>query len=400
MFNYSITRFIISPQTKKRYILILGIVFIALSMRSPISSVGPLTEFIQNALGLSYSMIGLITTLPLICFAALSGFTLYFTQRFGLESTLGAALIILTVGILGRSFANIPALYIGTLFLGIGIAVMNVLMPSIVKRDFSERSGFMTSLYSGVMGIGATLGAGVSVPIAHATNWKFALGCWAIFAVFGLIFWIPQLRNQTKPKNPIHIFTAVKKLGSSPIAWQIALFMGLQSLIFYAVLAWLPEILIDRGMTPTKAGFILSISQGTGILGSLIVPVIAGRFNDQRKVVLVASAMEIMGIAGILITDTFLVSTWAGILGIGLGGNFSLALLFMVLRSDSAELTTGLSGMAQSVGYFIAAFGPVLFGFIHDLTSSWSIPLYSMLSIAFIQLIAGLGAARDKIIST
>lgn len=367
-------------------------------MRSPLSSVGPLTDFIQNALGLSYSMIGLITTLPLICFAVLSGFTLYFTQRFGLEVTLGAALFILAIGTVGRSFANIPALYMGTLFVGIGIAIMNVLMPSIVKRDFPERSGSMTSMYSGVMGVGATLGAGLSVPLAKSTNWQFSLGSWAILAFIGMLFWIPQLRNQTKPKNPIHIISAIKKLGTSPIAWQIALFMGLQSLIFYAILAWLPEILIDRGMTQTKAGLVLSISQGTGILGSLIIPVIAGRFKDQRKIVVVTGAMEIIGIAGILITDTFLVSTWAGILGFGLGGNFSMALLFMVLRADSAELTTGLSGMAQSVGYFVAAFGPVLFGFVHDLSNSWKIPLYSMLVIAALQLVIGLGAAKDRII--
>lgn len=345
-------------------------------------------------------MMGLVTTLPLICFAALSGFTLYFTQRFGLEVTLGAALFILTVGTIGRSFANVPALYVGTLFIGVGIAVMNVLMPSIVKRDFPERSGFMTSLYSGVMGIGATLGAGVSVPLAQATNWQFSLGSWAILGFLGLLFWIPQLRNRTKPKNPIHIGTAIKKLGTSPIAWQIAFFMGFQSLIFYAVLAWLPEILVDRGMTPTKAGFVLSISQGTGILGSLVIPVIAGRFKDQRRIVMVTGAMEIIGITGILLTDTFLVSTLAGILGFGLGGNFSLALLFMVLRVESAELTTGLSGMAQSVGYFIAAFGPVLFGFAHDLTNSWNIPLYSMLAITILQLGFGLGASKNRVINT
>lgn len=368
-------------------------------MRSPLSSVGPLTEFIQAGLGLSHSMIGLITTLPLICFAALSGFTLYFTQRFGLETVLGAALFILTVGTVGRAFANIPALYTGTLFLGIGIAIMNVLMPSIVKRDFPKHSGFMTSLYSGVMGIGATLGAGLSVPLAHATNWQFSLGSWAVLSFLGFLFWIPQLRNRTKPKNPVHIFTAIKKLGASPVAWQIALFMGLQSLIFYAVLAWLPEILIERGMTPTKAGLVLSISQGTGILGSLIIPLIAGRFKDQRRIVWVTGALEIIGITGIIITDTFLVSTWAGILGFGLGGNFSLALLFMVLRADTAEITTGLSGMAQSAGYFIASFGPILFGLVHDLTNSWQIPLYSILMVAGLQFTAGLGAARDRVIS-
>ena len=401
--NYSTKRFSInikfSPDSKKRYFLIFGIIFIALSMRSPLSAVGPLTEFIQPALTLSYSMIGLITTLPLICFAALSGFILYFTQRFGLEVTLGTALIILTVGVVGRSFANIPALYIGTLFLGTGIAIMNVLMPSIVKRDFPERSGFMTSMYSGFMGVGATLGAGVSVPLAYATNWQFSLGSWGILSFMGLLFWVPQLKNRTKPKNPLHIVTAIKKLGTSGLAWQIAFFMGLQSLIFYAVLAWLPEILIDRGMSATKAGFVLSLSQGTGILGSLLIPAIAGRFKDQRRIVIITGAMEIVGITGLLLTDTFLVSTWAGILGFGLGGNFSLALLFMVLRAETAELTTALSGMAQSIGYFIASFGPVLFGFVHDLTNSWSIPLYSILAVAIIQLSAGLGAAKDRIIS-
>lgn len=384
---------------KKHYILILSIIFISLSMRSPLSGVGPLTEFIQNELELSHSMIGLITTLPLACFAALSGFTLYFTQRFGFEVTLSSALLILTVGIVGRFFANIPALYIGTLFLGIGIALLNVLMPSFVKRDFPRHSGLMTSLYSGFMGIGATLGAGLSVPLANLTSWQFSLASWAVLPFLGLLFWIPRLKSKTKPGKPIHIINAFKKLGSSGMAWQIAIFMGLQSLCFYAVLAWLPEIMIERGMSQTNAGFILSISQATGILGSLIIPAIAGRYRDQRKIVLFTSSMQIAGIAGILFTDTFMVSTWTGILGFGLGGNFSLALLFIVLRADSAELTTGLSGMVQSIGYFIAAFGPVLFGLVHDLTHSWEVPLISILVIAFIQLLAGLGAGRDKVIT-
>ncbi len=368
-------------------------------MRSPLSGVGPLTEFIQQSMGLSHSMIGLLTTLPLLCFAGLSGFILYFTQRWGIESTIGGALIILTLGISIRSVAFIPMLYLGTLFLGIGIAVMNVLLPSIVKRDFPKKSGTMTSIYSSFMGIGATIGAGISVPLAKATNWQFSLASWTLIAFIGFLLWIPQLKKRTLPKATVHILKAFKKLGSSSLAWQIAFFMGLQSFIFYAVLAWLPEILIERGMGLEKAGWMLSISQGTGIFGSLLIPAIASRFHDQRSVVLTTTLIEIIGITGLIFSGTYLVSVWIGLLGFALGANFGLALLFIVLRTSTIEHTTGLSGFAQSVGYFVASFGPIICGFIHDFTQSWAIPLYTILGISFLQLIAGLGAARAKTIS-
>lgn len=368
-------------------------------MRSPLSGVGPLTEFIQESLGLSHSMIGLLTTLPLLCFAGLSGFILYFTQRWGLESTIAGALVILTIGTSMRAIAYIPSLYLGTLFIGIGIAVVNVLLPSITKRDFPENSGAMTSMYSGFMGIGATLGAGLSVPLAMATNWQFSLGIWALIPFIGFLLWIPQLKNRTMPKAPVHILKSFKILGSSATAWQIAFFMGLQSFIFYAVLAWLPEMLIERGMTAAKAGWMLSISQGTGILGSLLLPTLAGRFYDQRKIVLTTTLLEIAGIVGLIVSGNQSVAVWIGLLGFALGANFGIALLLIVLRTDSTELTTGLSGLAQSVGYFVASFGPVVFGIIHDYTLRWNIPLYSMIVIASLQLMAGLGAARPKTIS-
>lgn len=382
----------------KNILLVSGIVLIALNLRPALAGVGPLVSTIREATGLSNAMLGLLTTLPLLAFGVLSTLTPLFTKRMGIEGTLAMAMALLSGGILLRVVPANWALFAGTLLLGIAIAFGNVLLPSLVKRDFPNHTGIMTSVYSSMLGLGATLAAGISVPLAHdlGWGWRWSLGSWATLSILAFIVWLPQLKDLTIPKQERNFLTSMKELGSSLVAWQVALFMGLQSLAFYVILAWLPEILQDRGLSPGNAGWMLSLSQAMGVVGTIFIPVWAEKINDQRKLVWALMIAEAISLIGLMFPDPFLVALWASVIGLTLGGSFGLALLFIVLRSTNSETATELSGMAQSIGYLLAAIGPTLFGAIHDFTGAWFIPLLFLLIVVGAKLIFGLGAARPK----
>jgi len=385
------------PEKKSaKILLIAGILCIAINLRPALSGVGPLIEDIRAGTGLSNSLLGLLTTLPLLAFGVVSTLTPLLTKRFGIGGTLFGAIILLTVGIGIRSIDSVPALYLGTLLLGIAIAFGNVLLPSLTKRNFSENSGFITSLYSSVMALGASIAAGISVPLAEdvGLGWRGSLGVWALVALIAVFMWIPQLSRLKKSVPTRSFMAAMKSLTGSRLAWQVALFMGLQSLTFYVILAWLPAILQSRGYDASFAGWMLSLCQATGITGSLVIPTLAGKKNDQRGIVVFLVVMEVIGLMGLLFPRLGSVAIWVTLIGFVLGGTFGLALLFIVLRSQNAESATELSGMAQSIGYFVAATGPILFGSIFDLTGSWSYALILLFVIAFIKLFMGLGAGR------
>lgn len=384
--------------TGQNILLISGIVLIALNLRPALASVGPLIGVIRDTTGLSNTMLGLLTTLPLLAFGVLSTLTPLFTRRLGIEGTLAGALVLLTGGLFLRVIPTNAALFGGTLLVGIAIALGNVLLPSIVKRDFPNHTGIMTSVYASVLGLGATIAAGISVPLAFNFNWgwHWALGAWGVISAIALIVWLPQLKNLTLPRHKKSFLTALKDLGNSKRAWQIALFMGLQSLAFYVILAWLPEILQDRGLTATSAGWMLSLSQGMGILGSILLPYWAEKRDDQRPLVWMLLVLEIISLLGLLYPEAFLVSVWVSLIGLSLGGSFGLALLFIVLRTSDSQTATELSGMAQSIGYLLAAVGPTLFGALHDITEAWIIPLLFLFVVTIIKLFMGLGAGRPQ----
>ncbi|HET8736524.1 MAG TPA: MFS transporter [Pricia sp.] len=376
--------------------MIAGILCIAINLRPALAGVGPLISDIREATGLSNSMLGLLTTLPLMAFGAVSTLTPLFTRRFGIGGTLLGAMLLLAGGIGIRSLGGIFSLYFGTLLLGIAIALGNVLLPSLTKRNFSSNSGLITSMYSAVMAIGASLAAGISVPLAHGLGlgWRGSLGVWAIIALVAVFVWMPQLPRLKKSELKRSYLKAMKALGKSRMAWQVAIFMGLQSLTFYVILAWLPEILQGRGFDANFSGWMLSLSQATGIFGSLAVPILAGRRRDQRSIVLFLVVIEVIGLLGLLFPEVGMVWLWVSLIGFVLGGTFGLALLFIVLRSHDSDSATELSGMAQSIGYVIAATGPIIFGSIFDVTGSWKYSLILLLGIVLIKLWMGLGAAK------
>ena len=385
-----------SSEKPTKLLLLIGILCVAINLRPALAGVGPLIGSIKESTGLSNSLLGLLTTLPLIAFATISIITPLFTKKFGIGGSLFGAMLLLMLGIGIRSIDWVPALYIGTVFLGIAIAFGNVLLPSLTKRNFSERSGFITSLYSSVMALGASLAAGLSVPLAEDFGWRGSLGIWAALAFIAVLVWLPQVSRLKKSVPSRRFADAMKNMSRSRLAWQVALFMGLQSLTFYVVLAWLPAILQSRGFDASFSGWMLSLCQATGILGSLMVPVFAGGMKNQRGIVLVLGIIEMVGLSGLLIPILGPVAIWVSLLGFVLGGTFGLALLFIVLRSADTESATELSGMAQSIGYFVAATGPLIFGAVFDFTHTWTYPIALLFIVALLKLVIGLGAGRSE----
>jgi len=321
-------------------------------------------------------------------------FTPLVSRRIGMERALALALVLICFGTAVRAFTSVTLLFAGTLLFGIGIALGNVLLPALVKRDFPQRSGLMTSLYSSTMGLGAAVAAGVSVPLSAALGWQGALGVWAVPAAIALLVWMPQLRHRTIPRSRWIFDGSLRELGRSPLAWQVALFMGLQSLTFYVVLAWLPDLLQSQGYAASEAGWMLALSQATGIAGTAVIPLWAGRVVDHRPIVWALVAVEAAALAGLLAPTLGLTVLSVGMLGFVLGGTFGLALLLLVVRAPDSDAATVLSGMAQSIGYLLAAVGPAAFGLIHDLTSGWTAPLLFLMGILLAKSVVGMRAGR------
>lgn len=391
-------------QTSKNMgILLAGIIIIAATMRSPITATGPVIEWIRSDTGIGHTMAGLLTSLPLIAFAAVSPFAPRLAKRFGLETSLLLAVIIVTVGITMRSLPSVAALYAGTAILGCGIALSNVLLPSLIKRDFPLRVGIVTGLYSVSMNIFASISSGISVPVATASSlgWRASLGMWAILSILAVLLWLKQAGEGRKQMLYVtsQNETAPTRLLTSSLAWFVTLFMGIQSFIFYTTITWLPGILADQGFSSASAGWMLSLMQMVSVPATFIVPILAGRARDQRLLTTITCLSLLVGYALLFTAVPALVTIGVALAGIGAGASFALVTMFFVLRTNHAREAANLSGMAQSFGYLLAAGGPMLFGLLHDWTQGWTLPLLIQISLAVALLITGIQAGKDRTVS-
>ncbi len=388
---------------KRMWLLIIGIIFIAANLRAPLTSIGPLITSIRDSLGLSNTVAGTITTVPLLAFALLSPFVPKLSKRFGMELVLLTSLLVLTVGIILRSLAGVGALFAGTILLGLSIAVCNVLLPSLIKQNFPQKIGVMTGVYTVSMNLCGAIASGVSIPISSSLGlgWKGALGCWGILSFLTILIWTQQFNNRRKAgqtENNEHHTRSIN-LWRSRIAWKVTLFMGLQSFIYYTLITWLPEILQQQGLNSNSAGWLLSLMQFVILPFTFIVPILAGRMKNQRLLVIITSVLFTAGISGILNGSTILSLLGVILVGIGGGFAFSLAMMFFSLRTQSSQQAAELSGMAQSVGYLLAAVGPTMFGLLHDVTSSWTIPLLMLIVASILILIFGMDAGKNEYVS-
>ncbi|MGW6528997.1 CynX/NimT family MFS transporter [Streptomyces venezuelae] len=391
-----------TPPTPGRHALYLalGVVLLALNLRPALVAVSPLADTIRDDSGMSAAATSLLTALPLLCFGLLAPVAPRLGRRFGMERSLFGTMVLICAGTALRLLDSVVALFAGTVVIGAGIAVANVLLPGLIKRDFPAKAGLMTGLYSMSLFGGAALAAGVTLPVQQASgmNWRTTLACWGALAVVALLVWLPQLRSRTRvgaaaARQAAH---PVRGLWRSPLAWQVTAYMGLQSLNYYAAAAWLPTVFQDAGMAPGDAGWMLSFSSLLGIAGSFLAPVIVGGRLRSGTLAALGAVLCALGYAGLLAAPVGGAYLWMTLLGLGQGAAISLALLFIVQRAPDARHAAQLSSMSQCFGYILAATGPTLLGAVHDVSHSWTVPLVLLLVLLVPQVVAGLGAARDR----
>jgi len=382
---------------KNSWLLLIGVILVSTNLRGPFTSVGSLIPMIRDDLGISNALAGSITTLPLLAFALISPFAPKIANRIGMEWTIALSLVLLIAGVVIRSLGAIIFLFTGTFFIGLAIAIGNVLIPGIIKMNYPLKIGLMTGIYAIFMNVFGALGSGISVPLASVGTfgWRGALGVWAILAVLSLLIWLPQLNSQRH--RQVNVETGAKNnLWRSPLAWKITLFMGSQSLIFYTLITWLPDILYANGYNPNSAGWMLFLMQFAIIPFTFIIPVIAEKMRNQVILSLVTGLLFIIGLGGLLQGNLMLTPLWVILLGIAGGSAFSLSMMFFTLRTKDGKEAAELSGMAQSFGYLLAAVGPVLVGSLHDVSAGWTIPLSLLIFISVILLIVGMLSGKER----
>ncbi|ELM2602847.1 CynX/NimT family MFS transporter [Salmonella enterica] len=382
----------LSPRGKQGALLIAGILMIATTLRVTFTGAAPLLETIRSDYGLSTAQTGLLTTLPLLAFALVSPLAAGIARRFGMERSLFAAMLLICAGIALRSLPSATLLFAGTAIIGCGIALGNVLLPGLIKRDFSQHVARLTGAYSLTMGAAAAL----VVPLAlHGFGWRGALLMLMLFPLLAFLIWLPQWRTTRSANLSSSRALHERGIWRSPLAWQVTLFLGLNSLIYYVIIGWLPTILISHGYSEAQAGSLHGLLQLATAAPGLAIPLILHRFNDQRWIAALVSLLCALGAAGLWFVPGQAV-IWTLLFGFGSGATMILGLTFIGLRASSAHQAAALSGMAQSVGYLLAACGPPVMGKLHDASGSWYLPLSGVTVLAIIMAIFGLYAGRDR----
>ncbi|MFF2073365.1 CynX/NimT family MFS transporter [Kitasatospora sp. NPDC058162] len=383
----------------------------ALNLRIAVASLSPLLTEVEHDEHLSSFGGGALSTVPVVCFGAFAFLAPRLTRRFGPHHLLWYALLALTGGILLRSVPGVLALFGGTLIAGAAIAVGNVLMPQLIKHDFAGRAGLMLGCYSLALSGGAALAAGVVVPLESATGWGWrqVLALWAIPSLLAALAWLPELLtsdrrspNRRSPSRPRQ--EPVKQGGADTAgalwrdrtAWAVTLYMGLQSLGYYAILAWLPTLLRDHGMSGSQAGWMLSFSSFPGMAASFAAPWLQQRLRPAYLAPLVAALLCATGFVGLLTSPVSGAYLWMTALGLGQGLAIGLALGYIVARSPDAHHTGRLSTMAQGIGYLIACLGPLGLGLLHSASGGWSLPVAVLLAVLVAQTVAAFGASRNR----
>lgn len=390
----------LSPAGKQRALLIAGILLIATSLRVTFTGAAPLLDTIRTDYALTTAQTGLLTTLPLLAFALISPLAAGLARRIGMERSLMIALLLIIAGIALRSLPSAALLFGGTAVIGCGIALGNVLLPGLIKRDFPGQVAKLTGAYSLTMGAAAALGSALVVPVAlSGAGWHGALLMLMVFPLLALLLWLPQWRQ--RPAGSLSGSRALQSRGiwRSTLAWQVTLFLGINSLIYYVIIGWLPAILQSHGYSETEAGSLHGLLQLATAAPGIVVPLILLRLKDQRGVAGLSAMMCAVSSAGLWFMPDLAVM-WTLIFGFGSGATMILGLTFIGLRASSAHQAAALSGMAQSVGYLLAACGPPLMGKIHDANGDWRIPLLACGLVSVVMAICGILAGRDREITS
>ncbi|WP_380751353.1 CynX/NimT family MFS transporter [Sphaerisporangium aureirubrum] len=374
-------------------VLAAGFVLASLNLRPALAGVSPLLGDIMGDLGLGAAAGGAVTTIMVLCLGLAGPLAPALASRIGLDRTLLVGLLVLAAGVALRVSGGVIALYAGSAVAGTAIAIMNVTMPGVVKQHFPHRVGVYTGVYVSGLVVGAAGASAVMVPIAQEHGWRPAAVSAAALALLAALLWTPQAlrRPSVHAQDAPRPYAMLLRRRST---WYITGFMGVQSLTFYIMLAWLPTIFRDAGLPADEAGYLLALTNLAQIAATLTVPVHAGRVASQVPHVVAAAGLTVAGYLGVLLAPTTVPWLWMIVLGVGQGASLALVLLIITLRAPGPASVTALSAVAQSAGYVIAALGPLAIGLVHEISGDWTVPLLIGLAACAGQLFLGLLAAR------
>jgi CP family cyanate transporter-like MFS transporter len=417
----------------ERALLVVGVLALGYNLRGSITSLPPVFPELQDSLGLSSATVSLLAAAPVICFGVVSGFAAGLARRAGEERVLLVASMALAAGLVARGVAPRLLLFPGTILCSAAIAVMNVLLSSLIKRRWPERAGFLIGLYITALSAGAIVGSLVSVPLWQASGGSVALtlGWLAGPAALGVLLWLPQVRAVPRP-SPVTARSAVavspaedgaaknsatqsSAIQDSAVAagaarprrvpvhryaltWQVTIFMGMQSLLYYATLSWLPTMLRDRGESAAAAGDLLALMGVGNLAVSMLIPMLAQRMRSQVAIVVPTAIAVAVGLAGLLYLPLGGAVAWALILGAGQNAALALAIFFTAARAPHAAAAASLSSLAQAVGYLLASAGPLEVGLLHSATGGWTVPVAVLFVLSAVMLVAGLLASRPRML--
>lgn len=410
-----------APLWRGRVLAVLGILLCAFSLRSAVASLSPVVDHIAADFPLSSAALGLIGTMPPVCYAVFGLLTPLLERVFGLERLTVIALGAIAAGLVLRGLVTDSiGLLLTTALVFAGVGIGNILMPPLVKKYFADRIGLMMTLYTTAMAFSTFVPPLLAVPVADAANWRISLGMWGVFAVAGMIPWIVMLLGTARgpfvsrrslrdrqhvgeefaatgpiPTSPTNR-ALFARLARIPLVWALAVTFGTSSTMAYVAFAWLPSILVDiSGVSSATAGLLLSLFAFIGLPASLLVPVLVVRFQATRPLFLIGAIGGAIGILGLLIAPTpALVPVWVTLFGLA-GVLFPLSLVLISIRSRTAESAVLLSSFVQSAGYVMAAVFPLLVGVMHDATGGWTLPLIVVMAVLIAAIPAGLMAGRQ-----
>ncbi|MEU3770249.1 MFS transporter [Amycolatopsis keratiniphila] len=376
-----------------------AVILVALNLRPAITSIGPMLGEMRDDLGATATWAGVLTTLPGLCFAAAGLAAPLLARRFGIGAAIASALSVLAVGLVLRVIDGPYVVLGGTLVATAGIALANVLIPVVIKDSFPARVGMMTGVYTAALQGGGALGSALTPPLENAFGgWRQGLGAWSVLAVLALLVWILAARGAGRaPVAEAGKQGSGRSLLRSPLAWMVTLFFGTQAFLAYVVMGWLPEVMIDAGVSKGDSGLLLGLISLIAVPISLVVAPMAARHKSQSPWIVGLGVPGFVGMVGMMVAPAASPLLWCLLIGLGMSV-FSLALTVIALRARTGEDTARLSGMAQGIGYLMAAVGPFLFGLLHDLTHGWTVPWVMMLAVFAAQMTFGAFAGRRRFV--
>ncbi len=372
-----------STSARRTTVLVLvGLVLLSFNLRPAAVSVGPVLAEVRDSFGMSPAAVGLLTSLPVIAFAVFGALAPAAARRIGIHRVTALATLAAVAGLLGRAATHSEALFLALSLLAlIGMAMANVLLPSLVKLHFPDRIGQVTAIYTTALSIGLTAALVFTVPISDTFGgWRAGLVAWAGLAVLAVIPWAPLAAKDRHLDRPPRSIT-FRDVARTRLGIAMALFFGLQSLQAYAVFGWFSQLWRDSGYSATRAGLLAGLLAGTAIPLSLWLPNVLARSADPRKVLFAVIACYPIGYVGLMVAPYRLAPVWAVTVGVATV-TFPLILTLIGLRARTPEGTAALSAFTQSTGYLIAAAGPFTVGVLHSATGGWTVPLVLLLVLA------------------